>query len=108
MARLLTVMLLVSACTASDHYRSRIAPPAERITVFVPGYEGTFLYENGRPVWVTPGEVLRSTGRSLGSCAAGPLPLEPGGPVTRFTAWPYVVDVYGGFMQWAERELPGF
>jgi pimeloyl-ACP methyl ester carboxylesterase len=107
MLRVFCAVLLCS-CTAPDLYRSRRPPPAESIVVLVPGYRGSFLYEGEHPLYLTPGEALSRGSRSLGTCDAGLLPLQPGGPMTRFTIFPYVMDVYDGLMVWGRDQLPGF
>ncbi|MBL8952722.1 MAG: alpha/beta fold hydrolase [Myxococcaceae bacterium] len=96
------------ACTASDRYRGHPVPDAELITVLVPGYRGSFLYDQNRLAYLEPAAAFRVGGESLGTCRGGMKPLDPGGPMTKFTIWPYAFDVYGGFMEWGEAELPGF
>lgn len=103
------LLLCGAACTATDQYRGRQAPDAPVITVLVPGYRGSFLYEgDGRRVYLEPGSAFRTGHESLGSCSGGMKPLEPGGPMTKFIIWPYAFDVYDGFMQWGKERLPGF
>ena len=61
------LLLLGVACTATDQYRGRQAPDAPVITVLVPGYRGSFLYEdNGRLVYLEPGSAFRTGHESLG------------------------------------------
>src|SRR5436190_16125306 len=103
-------LLLVFAlgCTASDRYRGHPVPEGKVITVLVPGYRGSFLYDQNRLAYLEAGAGFRVGGESLGTCRGGMKPLEPGGPVTKFTIWPYAFDVYAGFMEWGEKALPGF
>ncbi|MBL8955499.1 MAG: hypothetical protein JNK82_32290 [Myxococcaceae bacterium] len=99
---------LCSACTATDQYRARRAPELERITVLVPGYRGSFLYAGEQRVYLSPGDAFTRGDVSLGTCEAGRLPLEAGGPMSKFTVAFYVMDVYDGFMAWGREALPGF
>ena len=100
--------LLALSCTASDRYRGHQAPDAQLITVLVPGYRGSFLYEDERRVYLEPGSAFQRGRESLGSCTGGMKPLQAGGPMTKFIIWPYAFDVYDGFMAWGEKALPGF
>jgi pimeloyl-ACP methyl ester carboxylesterase len=108
MQRCILVLVAFSACTTADRYRFARAPDEAEITVLVPGYEGTFLYEGDDRVYLSVGDALSRATQPLGTCKDGPRPLQPGGPVTRFSAWPYTVDVYDGLMRWATEALPGF
>jgi pimeloyl-ACP methyl ester carboxylesterase len=98
----------LSACVAGDRYRNARAPDLPKITVLVPGYQGSFLYDGDTRVWIAPREALARGDLSLGSCETGRVPLQPGGPISGFLIFPVNVDIYGGFMQWADRRLPGF
>lgn len=108
LASLLGLACAVLGCTASDRYRGHQAPDAPLITVLVPGYRGSFLYEEDRRVYLEPASAFRRGHESLGSCRGGMKPLEAGGPMTKFVIWPYAFDVYDGFMSWGEAKLPGF
>lgn len=101
-------MLLLLSCTTADQYRVRRAPDAELITVLVPGYRGSFLYEGERRAYLNIGDAFSRGDFPLGSCAAGRAPLEPGGPMTKFVIFPYVNDVYAGLMEWGRDTQPGF
>ncbi len=104
----LLLCVIAAGCTASDRYRGHHVPDEKLVTVLVPGYRGSFLYDHNRLAYLEPATAFRVGGESLGSCAGGMKPLDPGGPVTTFTIWPYAFDVYGGFMEWGEKALPGF
>ena len=93
------------------------APTGGEVTVFVPGYKGSFLREeNGDRAWLTVGELLSSGDRSLALPFEGERPaerygaLEPDGPMTRFTVLPLVArrDIYLGWMEFGRDSLPGF
>jgi pimeloyl-ACP methyl ester carboxylesterase len=102
------IALTALCCTSVDRYRGAKAPDAPKITVLVPGYQGTFLYDGDKRVWISPGEAFSRGDFSLGSCDGGRLPLQPGGPITGFTIFPVSIDVYGGLMDWADQRFPGF
>src|SRR5687767_5989377 len=105
---LLASALLATGCTSADQYRARRPPDAELITVLVPGYRGSFLYEGDRRAYLNIGDAFSRGDFPLGTCAAGRAPLEAGGPMTKFVIFPYVNDVYAGLMGWGRASLPGF
>src|SRR5262249_36847601 len=108
MRRFAALTLAAVSCVTADRYRGARAPDVPKITVLVPGYQGSFLYAGDTRVWISPAEALSRGSRSLGSCQAGQLPLTPGGPITGFWIFPVNVDVYGGLMDWAQERFPGF
>jgi pimeloyl-ACP methyl ester carboxylesterase len=100
---------LLSGCIAPDLYRRAHAPDAERITVLVPGYRGSFLYEGDKIRYLTIPDALSHGSYTLGSCEGGPAELTPGGPLTSYNvAGVYKVEVYGPAMEWGRATLPGF
>src|SRR5438105_4296123 len=101
-------LLVLASCVWADRYRHARAPDAAKITVLVPGYQGSFLYRGEELVWNTPGQSFSSGSFSLGTCEDGQLPLEPGGPISGFTVFPVNLDVYGGFMDWGAENLAAF
>jgi len=107
--------ILLASCTAS--MPDLPAPTGGEVTVFVPGYKGSFLREgSGDRAWLTVGQVLSSGDRSLALPFPGERPaqrygpLEPDGPLTRFSVLPLLVrrDVYLGFLEFGRDALPGF
>jgi pimeloyl-ACP methyl ester carboxylesterase len=104
----LVLVFVLASCVTADRYRNAHAPDAPKITVLVPGYEGSFLYAGDERVWISPLDAFSRGARSLGSCEAGRLPLTPGGPITRFTIFPYVLDFYADLIEWAQPRLTGF
>lgn len=101
-------LMMLCACTSADQYRARRAPEADPITVLVPGYRGSFLYDGERRVYLSPGDAFSRGDVSLGSCEGGRTKLEAGGPMSKFVIFPYVMDVYEGFMEFGRGALPGF
>ncbi|MBK7864044.1 MAG: hypothetical protein IPJ65_36655 [Archangiaceae bacterium] len=99
---------LAAACTTTDRYRGRQAPDGPVLTVLVPGYRGSFLYDDNRRVYLDPAAAFRPGSESLGTCSGGMKPLEPGGPMTKFTIWPYAFNVYDDFMEWGRTHTEGF
>jgi pimeloyl-ACP methyl ester carboxylesterase len=105
----LALLLAFCGCIAPDVYRRAKPPDAERITVLIPGYRGSFLYEGDTIRYLTIPDALSKGKFALGSCHEGPTPLEPGGPLTAYDVLGiYKVNVYGGLMSWGRDALPGF
>jgi pimeloyl-ACP methyl ester carboxylesterase len=102
------LLLPLVSCVFADRYRNARAPDAKKITILVPGYQGSFLYRGDERLWTSPLDVFSKGSRSLGSCDAGRVPAEPGGPITGYMVFPVTVDIYGGLMDWADARLPGF
>ncbi len=105
---LILTALCLGACVGADQYRVPHVPDVPKLTILVPGYQGSFLYDGDTRVWASPLETFSAGDRSLGSCDGGRLPLTPGGPITGFTIFPVHVDIYGSFMAWGQKRLPGF
>jgi pimeloyl-ACP methyl ester carboxylesterase len=96
-----------------------VAPPSgERITVFVPGYQGTFLEKQSdrELVWLTPGDAFFDADVSLALPFEGEGKvrhfgtLEPRGPVTRMIVLPALFDVqlYQPWLEFGAAKLPSF
>jgi pimeloyl-ACP methyl ester carboxylesterase len=101
---------LLFGCTTTDRYRGHQPPEGPLITVLVPGYRGSFLYDDDRRVYLDPASAFRPglKAESLGTCSGGMKPLAPGGPMTKFTIWPYAFNVYDDFMEWGRQHVPAF
>jgi pimeloyl-ACP methyl ester carboxylesterase len=115
--------LLDRVLTAAASLTSHVAPFAaapltgDEVTIFIPGYKGSFLLtpagENG---WVAPHQVVSRGWKTLALPFEGqqatPLydVLLPGSPITALSLVPRVVavEVYLRWMTAAARELPGF
>lgn len=87
------------------------------VTLFVPGYRGSFLVTSEQKrAWLTVGEALLRGDRSLALPFDGQRPeknfgtLLPDGPLTGFTVVPLIaaVDVYARWMEFGAAQLPGF
>ena len=111
----LWLLLLAAGCTAA--MPDLPAPTGGEVTVFVPGYQGSFLREgDGDLAWLTVGELISSGDRSLALPFDGERPartygpLAPEGPLTRFTVLPLIArrDIYLGWMEFGRDALPGF
>jgi pimeloyl-ACP methyl ester carboxylesterase len=94
-------------------------PTGETVTVFVHGYNGSFLETNDPEhsrAWLSPGDVMSRGNRSLalpyeGQRTPPAFPkLVSAGPLTRLTAFPLLAsqDVYLGWMEFGRSELKGF
>ena len=105
---IIAVAAVLAGCTGPDRYRNKRAPDAERITVLVPGFRGTFLYDGDETAYLTLGQALTAGNRSLGSCENGPAPLTFGGPLTWYSVMGYRVDVYRPVLDWGDATQPGF
>lgn len=90
----------------------------ERVTVFVPGYQGSFLEKQSdhELVWITPGDALSNGDVSLALPFEGEGKvrhygtLEPRGPVTRMIVLPALFDVqlYQPWLEFGAKRLPSF
>jgi pimeloyl-ACP methyl ester carboxylesterase len=112
MTRLLAALSLFACSVAKVPELPKAT--ADRATVLVPGYKGSFLAdEHGERVWITPGAALGSGETTLAldfpgvhdSKSAGP--LHPDGPITRLSIAGIGETVYLPFLQYASRELQG-
>ena len=103
----------VFACSVAP--RPDLPPPSGAIaTVLVPGYKGSFLVdEHGERAWLNPEAALSPGDKSLALPFAGQRPrpafgaLHPDGPMTRLGVLFVHRDVYQGFLEFAQRALPG-
>jgi pimeloyl-ACP methyl ester carboxylesterase len=104
------------SCVASFH---PVQPTGDEVTIFIPGYKGSFLVTDGEPeerAWINPGAVLTSGRRTLALPFEGertlPVfgPLHEDGPLTRLTLIPLLAeaDIYKTWMDDASRTLPDF
>ncbi len=106
----------LTGCTASAPVLPSSPASQREVTLFVPGYKGSFLVDDQHHrAWLTPGAVLGRGEKSLALPFPGqaPLPvfgpLRPDGPLTRFTVFPFVrEDIYLSWMEYARDRLPGF
>jgi pimeloyl-ACP methyl ester carboxylesterase len=113
--RLLALAWLVTGCTAPNLV---LPPPAgSEVTIFVPGYKGSFLVTGDHQrAWVTPGAALSRGDRALAAPFPGQRPLDtfgalaPDGPMTRLTVIPAIFqqEVYLKWMEFGRDRLPGF
>ncbi len=113
----LLLVVAFSGCTVS---RVDLAPPTgDEVTLFVPGYRGSFLVTEGpepERAWLSPGDVLTRGEHSLALPFPGQRPaprfgpLVPAGPVTRLTLIPLLASysVYHPFLEFGRERLPGF
>ena len=116
MIRGLLLVLTLSGCTAV--FRA-VPPTGDEVTIFVPGYKGSFLSLDSAPAkhaWIDPTDVLCAGHDTLALPFEGerPVPsfgpLHAAGPMTRLTVLPLIAeeDVYESWMEYGTRELPGF
>ncbi len=102
-------------CACSVAQRPILPQPSGGLaTVMVPGYKGSFLVdEHGDRAWLNPEAVLSSGDKSLALPFPGERPqnafgpLHPDGPLTKLGVFFVKRDVYLGFLEFAQRELPG-
>lgn len=113
-AALVAALLAGSACVSA---RPEFKADPETLTIFVHGYKGGFLDEaDGSHAWLSPGDALGRGGKTL--AVDVPVakdvprfgPLTPAGPMTKLTVIPllFSMDIYGSWMKFGARELPGF
>lgn len=116
-SKLSILALLLAGCTASN---VALAPPSgDEVTIFVPGYRGSFLVTEGpspERAWISVGDMLTTGERSLALPFPGQKvgisfgPLRPDGPLTGFTALPLLIqrDIYRSWLEFGRDSLPGF
>ncbi len=107
----------VSACTAAAPV---YAPPTgQTVTVFVPGYRGSFLVKDDPErarVYLNIGDVMSSGSQNLALPYEGQRfkptfpALAPDGPLTKMTILPAIIsmDIYLTWLKFGRDELPGF
>ena len=112
-----TSFLSAFLCACVAPQPTIVTPTGEDVTIFVPGYKGSFLQtEAGELAWISVGQALSAGDRSLAVPFTGQRegkgfgPLKPAGPMTKLTVIPLIFeeDPYGSWMDWAKDALPGF
>jgi pimeloyl-ACP methyl ester carboxylesterase len=113
-----TFLVALALCSCATPFHAT-PPTGDEVTIFLPGYEGSFLATDSLPskiAWITPAVGLFGGKETLALPFEGerPVPtfgpLHSEGPLTRLTFIPVIAegDIYGSWLEYGTKTLPGF